>query len=64
MRTAGILLMVTGIIWIVMCFVGIAMMSRSVDMFVEAFLPSLLGFAAIATGYWMSQRRTGGDGKA
>lgn len=56
MRIAGILLMAIGAIWIVMCFVGVAMMSRSVDMFVEAGLPSLLGFAAIGAGGWMVRR--------
>lgn len=59
MRTLGILLIAIGLIWIVMCFIGIAMMSRSVDMFVEAFLPSLLGFAAAGVGFWMLQRAAG-----
>jgi hypothetical protein len=56
MRLTGIVLMVAGLIWIVMCFVGIAMMSRSVDMFQEAFLPSLLGFAAVGLGLWIRRR--------
>jgi hypothetical protein len=56
MRTIGILLMAIGVIWVIMCFVGIAMMSRSVDMFTEAFLPSLLGFAASGFGLWMFRR--------
>ena len=59
MRALGILTIAIGVIWIVMCFIGIAMMSRSVDMFVEAFLPSLLGFAAVGAGYWMLQRGKG-----
>jgi hypothetical protein len=59
MRMIGILLMVIGAIWIVMCFIGTAMMSRSVDMFVEAFLPSLFGFAAVGTGFWMFRARPG-----
>lgn len=49
--------MVAGIIWIIMCFVGIAMMSRSVDMFVEAFLPSLIGFASAGAGLLIYSRR-------
>jgi hypothetical protein len=28
-------------------------MTRSVDMFEEAFLPSLLGFAAVGLGFWI-----------
>ncbi len=56
MRLTCIVLMVAGLIWIVMCFVGIAMMSRSVDMFEEAFLPSLLGFAAVVLGLWLCRR--------
>ena len=56
MRAAGILLMVIGALWIIMCFVGIAMMSRSVDMFVEAFLPSILGFVAAGFGIWLFRR--------
>jgi hypothetical protein len=46
MRLTGIDLMVAGLIWIVMCFVGIAMMSRSVDMFEEAFPPFLRGIGS------------------
>jgi hypothetical protein len=56
MRVGGIILIVIGAIWIVMCFVGIAMMSRSVDMFEEAFLPSLLGFALAGLGVWLFRR--------
>ena len=33
-----------------MCYVGIMMMSRSVNMFREAVLPSLLGVLAAAIG--------------
>ena len=58
MRILGLVLVVVGIIWITMCFVGIAMMSRSVDMFTEAFLPSLLGFASSGFGVWLLVRRT------
>lgn len=53
MRIGGIVLIVTGVIWVVLCFGGIAMMSRSVDFFTEAFLPSLLGIAAVLAGIWM-----------
>ena len=56
MRAVGILLIVIGIVWIIMCFVGIAMMSRSVDMFVEAFLPSILGFVTAGLGIWLFRR--------
>ena len=56
MRTIGILFMAIGVIWVIMCFVGIAMMSRSVDMFKEAFLPSLLGYVASGVGLWMYRR--------
>lgn len=56
MRVAGAILVIVGAVWIVMCFVGIAMMSRSVDMFTEALLPSVLGFAAIGVGLWITRR--------
>jgi hypothetical protein len=56
MRVFGYLLIAAGVVWVLMCFVGIAMMSRSVDMFSEAFLPSLLGFASVGCGYWMVRR--------
>jgi hypothetical protein len=58
-RVLGYLLIAAGVVWVLMCFVGIAMMSRSVDMFSEAFLPSLLGFASVGCGYWIV-RRAGG----
>ena len=56
MRAGGIILLLLGLVWIVMCFGGIAMMSRSVDMFMEAFLPSTLGFIVAGLGFWMIQR--------
>lgn len=59
MRILGVLLIVLGLFWIVICYVGIMMMSRSVDMFRESFLPSLLGVvvAAIGVGLLMRARR-------
>ncbi len=56
MRVAGILLIAIGTLWVIMCFVGIAMMSRSVDMFEEALLPSILGFASAGLGFWLFRR--------
>jgi hypothetical protein len=56
MRAFAYLLIAAGVVWVLMCFVGIAMMSRSVDMFSEAFLPSLLGFALMCCGYWLARR--------
>ena len=59
MRIAGILLIVIGLAWAVLCYLGIMMMSRSVDMFREAFLPSLLGLAVAGLGVWLFGK--GGD---
>jgi hypothetical protein len=56
MRFLGVLLVVIGAIWIVMCFVGTAMMSRGVDMFTEAVLPSAIGFALMLIGVWLFNR--------
>ena len=57
MKVAGIMLIAIGALWIVMCFVGTAMMSRSVDFFSEAFLPSLAGFALASLGFWLMTRK-------
>ncbi|QUS39953.1 hypothetical protein RPMA_14775 [Tardiphaga alba] len=57
MRFLGSLLVVIGTLWIIMCFLGTSMMSRSVDMFTEAVLPSAVGFAAILLGVWVFNRR-------
>jgi len=56
MRVLGVVLISVGLIWAVMCFVGIAMMSRSVDMFTEAFLPSLPGIVAAGAGIRLLRR--------
>lgn len=53
MRVLGILLLVLGIGWVILCFVGIQMMARSVDMFREAFLPSLPGAVLACAGLWI-----------
>ncbi len=59
MRIFGVLLIVLGMLWIVICYVGIMMMSRGVDYFHEAFLPSLLGLVigAIGVGLLMKAGR-------
>lgn len=56
MRIFGVLLIVLGVFWVIICFGGIMMMSRSVNMFTEAFLPSILGVAVAAVGLWMLAR--------
>lgn len=53
MRLVGITLIVLGLAWAVLCYLGLMMMSRSVDMFREAFLPSLLGLAIAGLGVWL-----------
>jgi hypothetical protein len=53
MRFLGALLVVIGAIWLVMRFVGTAMMSRGVDMFTEAVLPSAIGFVLMLVGVWL-----------
>lgn len=53
----GFALIILGAIYAVMCFFGVAMMSRSVDMFTEAFLPSLLVLGPIGLGSWLVFKR-------
>ena len=53
----GVALIVLGAIYAVMCFFAVSMMSRSVDMFTEAFLPSLLALAPIGLGCWLLFKR-------
>lgn len=50
MRMTGGLLVAMGLGWIILCFGGTAMMSRSVTVLTEAFTPSLLGVAACSIG--------------
>lgn len=50
MKILGIVLIVLGLLWSVLCFLGIMMMSRSVNMFTEAFLPAMIGVVAAAIG--------------
>jgi hypothetical protein len=58
MRTiSGVALIILGAIYAAMCFFAVAMMSRSVDMFTEAFLPSLLALAPIGLGAWLVFKR-------
>lgn len=56
MRFLGALLVVIRAIWVVMCFVGTALMSRGVDMFTEAVLPSAIGFVSMLVGVWLFGR--------
>jgi hypothetical protein len=56
MRFLGALLVLIGAFWIMACFVGTAMMSRGVDMFTEAVLPSAIGFALMLIGVWLFSR--------
>lgn len=54
---SGIALIILGAIYAVMCFFAVSMMSRSVDLFTEAFLPSLLALAPIGLGVWLILKR-------
>lgn len=56
MRWLGALLVLLGAIWVMMCFLGTAMMSRSVDFFTETILPSVLGFILALVGVWLFNR--------
>jgi hypothetical protein len=56
MRVLGIILIVVGLCWAVLCFLGIAMMSRSVNMLTEAVLPALIGVVVAATGLMLAAR--------
>jgi hypothetical protein len=60
MRTVGAVLIVLGFAWIVMCFVGTAMMSRSIDFLEEAFLSSIVGFV-VGVGLWLCRRASAPD---
>lgn len=59
MRVTGVLLIVVGLGWMVVCYLGTMMMSRSVDMFREAFLPSLLGLMVAAIGVGLLLKGSG-----
>jgi hypothetical protein len=50
MKILGIALIVLGLLWAALCFLGVMMMSRGVNMFTEAVLPALLGIVAAAIG--------------
>ena len=56
-RILGCILVIIGVAWMAMCFLGTAMMSRSVDMFTEALLPSVLGFLPMGLGLWLICRK-------
>lgn len=56
MRFLGWLLIIVGTLWTIMCFLGTAMMSRGVDWFTEAVLPSALGLLVILVGVWLLLR--------
>ena len=56
MRVFGTMLVILGLLWIVMCYLGTAMMSRGVDWFTEALLPALIGVALIGFGSWLFAR--------
>ncbi len=58
MRLLGFVLIVLGLLWSAICFVGIMMMSRSVNMVTEAVLPALLGIIAAAVGVMLVARAT------
>ena len=62
MKIIGVILIVVGVCWIVLCFLGTMMMSRSVDMFTEAVLPALIGVVVAAIGVMMVARRKPGIG--
>jgi hypothetical protein len=58
MKALGIILMVIGLCWAALCFLGTSMMSRSVDMLTEAMLPALIGIVVAAIGVVMAARST------
>jgi hypothetical protein len=58
MRVLGIILIIIGLCWAALCFLGTAMMSRSVDMLTEAVLPALIGIVVAAIGLMMAARST------
>jgi hypothetical protein len=61
MRTVGVVLIGLGFAWIVMCFVGTEMMSRSVDFLEEAFLPSIVGVVVAGVGLWLCRSASAPD---
>jgi multisubunit Na+/H+ antiporter MnhG subunit len=56
MRILGVVLIVVGIAFVIICFLGTAMMSRSVHWFTEAVLPALIGVVVAAIGILMVSR--------
>jgi hypothetical protein len=56
MKILGIILVVIGVAWAILCFLGVAMMSRSVSMLTEAALPALIGVVVAAIGVMMAAR--------
>jgi hypothetical protein len=56
---AAVLLILLGIGWVIICFVGTMMMSRSVDMFTEALLPSLLSVLPIGLAWYLIAKGNG-----
>jgi hypothetical protein len=57
MRVLGGILVACGILWLIACFLGTAMMSRSVDWFTEAVLPGALGLLVSLLGVWLLSRK-------
>ncbi|BAT59652.1 hypothetical protein GJW-30_1_02185 [Variibacter gotjawalensis] len=53
----GGVLILLGVVWVMMCYLGTAMMSRGVDWFSEAFLPALLGLIPIGFGLFLILKR-------
>jgi hypothetical protein len=58
MRILGMALIVVGLLWAALCFLGVMMMSRGVNMFTEAVLPGLLGIVVAAIGLMLVARNT------
>ena len=56
MRFVGWALIVLGLAWFAMCFLGIAMMSRGINWFTEAVLPSAIGILLALFGIWLINR--------
>ena len=56
MRILGVILIVIGVVFVVICFLGTAMMSRSVHWLTEAVLPALIGVVVTAIGILMVSR--------
>lgn len=56
MRFFGWIFIILGTLWLPLPYMATAMMSRGVDYFTEAVLPSSIGFLVILLGVWMVTR--------